>query len=698
MEQKYMVLLRKKITRLQNEIGSNESTAADLGLMENGLHAATTSASKTSFPDSAVPSETVGLLSIRYRERKYNKGRGYMEERDVSSTAVASDPGNHATTLLRCFDERNKYNHSVITIEDEHLKALLSYALSHHPFSNHGENMTVISLFEPFVHNWSRLNDFASNDMSKHAIAKFHKELKEADSESKLAILKDTTALSKAMDYLRDLLQEVQRTPGLDSYFSGAREMCENTDSISFGYLWTIFPPGEIVISRPYMDRVQAFIVKKSMDHIQTRKIRDDNLWALECWTYDWNGTEFNRVPVQFTFEDYDGFRSISSLTCYPIRFHKEVMNDDSEFGKRETPEALREALIERGKRFRDLCLTKGGSQQFDYDGLALLSTTRDGKLGGRDEYADLSSYRRGNPTKKILIKSDRVMVDFASYISHGPQHGRYSPIGELAFLSGDASAGTGYQRSKDDGMAHHDRVKPEQAWEESQFLICPPRVLGFHFQSKQWVELDVSKVRDIAQLRDPSAFQRLELPAPQKTLLQNLVSCHAVKDEDRSMRDLVKGKGNGLVVLLHVLLRVIEYYDGILILTTNRIRTIDIAMQSRLNLAIRYNTLTNDQKNVIYRNFINQVSTEQAYNKEELLNYVTNQQDEPPFELLNGRQIRNVLVSAATLARAEPDKLLRLGHVQKVLKETVKFQQDIQPMVDMARQEAEVAFHPRRF
>jgi hypothetical protein len=34
---------------------------------------------------------------------------------------------------------------------------------------------------------------------------------------------------------------------------------------------------------------------------------------------------------------------------------------------------------------------------------------------------------------------------------------------------------------------------------------------------------------------------------------------------------------------MVSVLLRVLEYYDGILILTTNRMRSFDIAVQSRI-------------------------------------------------------------------------------------------------------------------
>ena len=142
------------------------------------------------------------------------------------------------------------------------------------------------------------------------------------------------------------------------------------------------------------------------------------------------------------------------------------------------------------------------------------------------------------------------------------------------------------------------------------------------------------------------------------------------------------------------VLLRVLEYYDGILILTTNRLRSFDIAVQSRVNLAIKYNCLSDEQKKAIYRNFVNQLNGDNTDDKEDLLQFVEDTEDESPFRLLNGRQIRNVLFSAASLAQAEPDKRLRREHIEKILKETIKFQQDTQNMIDTARQDAEVGFH----
>ena len=118
-----------------------------------------------------------------------------------------------------------------------------------------------------------------------------------------------------------------------------------------------------------------------------------------------------------------------------------------------------------------------------------------------------------------------------------------------------------------------------------------------------------------------------------------------------------------------------------------------DIAVQSRVNLAIKYNELRDEQKRKIYCNFVRQLKPENTHDIGELLRYVESEEDESPFKLLNGRQIRNVLFSAASLAQAEPDKLLRLSHVEQILKETVKFQQDTQNMVDAARQDAEVGY-----
>jgi AAA+ superfamily predicted ATPase len=142
------------------------------------------------------------------------------------------------------------------------------------------------------------------------------------------------------------------------------------------------------------------------------------------------------------------------------------------------------------------------------------------------------------------------------------------------------------------------------------------------------------------------------------------------------------------------VLLRVLEYYRGILILTTNRIRSFDIAVQSRINLAIKFEDLTEKQKKRIFRNLVNQLGDEQVKNKQALLDWMNDDDDASrSFSKLNGRQVRNVVFSAASLAgnRKPGDNLLKREDIQRMLNETVEFQKHLHELTRAAREKNEV-------
>ena len=311
---------------------------------------------------------------IRFRERKFTK-EGLLQEEDTTSIPTKSETSKpqstkHAMTVLRAFDEKEKYAYSHITIVDDGLRALLLHALSHRPGFSHVGTVVFVSLFEPIIHNWAALNEIASNDKSKAAVAGLHQEVISADSTSPLAPLKGNNMIEKATSDLKLLLEQVKDTPRLDSYFSEIRGMQENAGTIPFDYLWTIFPPGELVLSRTYMSQPQVFVVKHSSHYIDERVRTNDRSWSFECWSYDWNGTTFTRVPVEFTFEDFKGTKAISSLHCYPLRYHREDTEDDRDGADRS--QNIRQALIKRGKRYRELCLKERGKQIFEYDGVAL--------------------------------------------------------------------------------------------------------------------------------------------------------------------------------------------------------------------------------------------------------------------------------------------------------------------------------------
>ena len=277
-------------------------------------------------------------------------------------------------TVLRNFGDGDKYDYSVITIEDDGLRALLLHVLAHHPWFSHPSTVIFVSVYEPLVHNWSSLNAFANNDLSNRAVSDLHGELKGGSvssagtSGSLLAPLTGAGNLEKATADLNLLLDEVRKTPGLESYFSGTREMLEKSNTISFEYLWTIFPPGELVFSSAFMERPQAFIVKYCISDYM-RNSSSSKAWILECWTYDWNGATFCRAPVEFSFEHFKGTKSITSLSCYPMKFHRPSSDDLQSTGGLDSGEAMKQRLIRRGGRYRELCLQRKGRQMFDYEG-----------------------------------------------------------------------------------------------------------------------------------------------------------------------------------------------------------------------------------------------------------------------------------------------------------------------------------------
>lgn len=118
---------------------------------------------------------------------------------------------------------------------------------------------------------------------------------------------------------------------------------------------------------------------------------------------------------------------------------------------------------------------------------------------------------------------------------------------------------------------------------------------------------------------------------------------------EQRSLSDLA---GNAVV---SVFLRMLEYYDRILILTSNRVGTFDEAFKSRIQLALHYDSLNREQRKHIWNTFIKRL--EELDEPIEAMDIYTNIEalSEKP---LNGRQIRNAITIARQLALSEKEKL----------------------------------------
>jgi AAA+ superfamily predicted ATPase len=150
---------------------------------------------------------------------------------------------------------------------------------------------------------------------------------------------------------------------------------------------------------------------------------------------------------------------------------------------------------------------------------------------------------------------------------------------------------------------------------------------------------------------------------------------------ERRQNRDLAR---NGLV---SAFLRRMEYFRGLLFLTTNRVGQIDDAFISRVHVAIGYKALSGEDRQKIWNGFFRKLAKERAGKiqvapgaKKWVLEMAVKGTAQ-----LNGRDIRNALQTAITLAETECEEdpdfdpstmivVVDQSHFQRVLDISNKF------------------------
>ena len=127
---------------------------------------------------------------------------------------------------------------------------------------------------------------------------------------------------------------------------------------------------------------------------------------------------------------------------------------------------------------------------------------------------------------------------------------------------------------------------------------------------------------------------------------------------EQRSLSDLERNS------LVSVFLRTLEYYDGILILTSNRVGTFDEAFKSRIQVALHYTNLDRVARKKIWKNFFDMMEAdEEDVNLDELNKHMQELADQD----MNGREIRNALTTARQIALFQKETLA-WEHVEQAI------------------------------
>lgn len=674
-------------------------------------------------------------IVINKTDLETGERKDYPLEPPVQTSPASSKATDtsHAFTLRRNVYDDGDDNDGQIDIVNLDLWELLKELLRHYPYHTfRGPPSTLNSPYEPLILYWDKLvlatQETPKDDNDKQARAD-------------LKLLLDTISNSSG-------------DPKLDKYFR-SRDCNNEQNSVTFETLWRIFPPGTLVYGQPFLGQDQLFIVKDNLrpwPYLPRGQPYEDAVWFLHCWTYDWDGKSFRRMCLKLEFEYFDGQKPITSLPYHPF-----------ELKEQEQRALIKGNLIKRGVEYRQFCTAIQGSRMFEYNGEAMFVKKGFSGIQGDDDKDEDGLSRStfdpepsGSPKRSASVDS-RAMVDFESYFRYGPlvaYVGSLTPENDYTeCVCADCRQNEGLKaryRTRFDEEAHQ-----KGKWEDEQYLICPPRVLGYLLRDKQWAQLQVSVLRNIPD-NDPtnSWVTRLKLADGDETknMILDLVKGHGTSDLSRDdgleVDDIIARKGKGLVILLYgppgvgktstaetvaiaarkplfsisvadvgtkakhveanlakifalatswqavllideadvflesrgkgiasnternalvsVFLRVLEYYQGIMMLTTNQIAQFDVAVQSRIQVAIKYVNLNKEQTMAIFEGFLEPLAKRGLVkDMEDIRSWLK----EDVIKMgLDGRQIRNIITSSLSLARAQGKPRLEKRHLKTML------------------------------
>ncbi|KAI9765879.1 MAG: hypothetical protein M1839_005295, partial [Geoglossum umbratile] len=417
---------------------------------------------------------------------------------------------------------------------------------------------------------------------------------------------------------------------------------------ISFDLLWILFQPNTLVYTTcPGSDQPRC--LKFDFGQME-QSSQGECFFKLDCRYLDHNGKVFGEVETSLAVAEFRGAKKINTLDVFPLQYHEQA-------GK------LKDALTARGRKFISLI----GIYHRNYKGIAFI------KQKGKYD--------------KVYVES-RVMIDASEFKQVNPNYSssRISSRADLfeepflhdPFLGWDSPSNNS-KAIKTNGIAPNE-TKGED------LLLCSPTVLGFSFSNKLWLEFAVAHIRDI--VWDLSLFENLVLPDKQKNIIRALAESQKI-EADKPFDDFIKGKGQGLVILLHgpagvgktltaegiseflkrplyavcagdlgvdsskletklssilhlarhwnaillldeadvfleerslhdtnrnalvsVFLRQVEYFQGTMFLTTNRVKTFDEAFQSRIHFALRYGKLSKSAREKVWAAFLQRSGT----------------------------------------------------------------------------------------
>ncbi|KAM0429215.1 hypothetical protein ACHAPT_006429 [Fusarium lateritium] len=463
--------------------------------------------------------------------------------------------------------------------------------------------------------------------------------------------------------------------------FSAFEWFLDDEPSLEHKYLWMLFRPGSIVYVRQPHPR--AFLFKEMRQR--------GGSWGLSGHCVDYNGELFGFRSFETDIGSYDDAKPLRELQAVPF----DLLPEDEK-------QAVKEQLVTRGRKFAGI----HGQQCLWYNGKS------DKSSGGR--------------------MKTRIMADCQGYIALGPG----LPIGlsdsKRKFKAEDALR----KMTEEDLMMCNTSVSGYSLKDNKWDTFGVDSISDITFDSQAFDELILpdgqkQQILSLVRVHEDNSFSFDDLVRGKgrgmifllygdtgvgKTLTAESVADYCRKpllrldagtlgtsaySVERGLKDafslaerwhalllldeadvyLEQRKSKNLVHngIVSVFLRMLEYYHGILFLTTNRISSFDRAFVSRIHLAIHYPPLTQPSRRALLYAFLKQTSEDsaEALSSQGVLEKLAD-------EDLNGRQIKNLVRTACALALSEDSARGRVDkrHLELALQPMKEFAQTMEQVL----------------
>ncbi|KAL8861641.1 MAG: hypothetical protein Q9178_001842 [Gyalolechia marmorata] len=119
---------------------------------------------------------------------------------------------------------------------------------------------------------------------------------------------------------------------------------------------------------------------------------------------------------------------------------------------------------------------------------------------------------------------------------------------------------------------------------------------------------------------------------------------------------------------LVSIFLRTLEYFNGILFLTTNRVGTFDQAFQSRIHITLGLPILDQPRRTEVWTIFLHELAKSQKLTPSQLSDLQSQAVSTWSRQALNGRQIRNS-VRTALLVAEKKKEIVSEKHFETILR-----------------------------